>query len=206
MKKRKEGYAFRKAFFLYFFCVFIIIYIVMRLFIAVLFEDNIKNELLRFSERLRISSVSGNFTSPDNLHLTLAFIGETERIRDIKDIMDGMDFGPFGISLGRMGVFRRDGGDLYWIGLKYDPLLRTAAEYLRSELRKAGFDIENREFKPHITIGRQVALNRGISDPRVSSESMTVRRVSLMRSERINGKLRYTEIYAKELLSSETDH
>ena len=52
----------------------------MRLFIAVRFTPEIKELLKAAAVRLKQQSVSGNFTDLENFHLTLAFIGESDRI------------------------------------------------------------------------------------------------------------------------------
>ena len=97
-----------------------------------------------------------------------------------------------------MGRFHRDGGDTYWVGIEKSPALSTLANNLSAVLRSAGFKMEDREYKPHITIGREVTANRKIEFA-VPANSMPVNRISLMKSERIGGRLTYTEIYAKQL-------
>ena len=49
----------------------------MRLFVAIQFSPAVRSTLLEAVETLRRQG-SGRFTRPENLHLTLAFIGETE--------------------------------------------------------------------------------------------------------------------------------
>ncbi len=60
----------------------------MRLFVAINFSKDVKNALLAAIDELKGQAVSGNFTSPDNLHLTLAFIGESERASAIRGAID----------------------------------------------------------------------------------------------------------------------
>ena len=48
----------------------------MRLFTAILLDREIKNTLIRAQKELMTLGVTGNYTTEDNLHLTLAFIGE----------------------------------------------------------------------------------------------------------------------------------
>ena len=48
----------------------------MRLFIAINFNDDTHNRLIALRDELRSRSERGNFSLPENLHLTLAFIGE----------------------------------------------------------------------------------------------------------------------------------
>jgi 2'-5' RNA ligase len=48
----------------------------MRLFITINFNDDTRSRLLALRDELRGKSKHGRFTLPENLHLTLAFIGE----------------------------------------------------------------------------------------------------------------------------------
>lgn len=48
----------------------------MRLFIAALLSEAMKDSVEEVQEELRIQGVKGNYTTRENMHLTLAFIGE----------------------------------------------------------------------------------------------------------------------------------
>lgn len=171
----------------------------MRLFTAILFTPEIKNVLLNHIDALKAASLSGNFTVENNLHLTLNFIGETDSVEDVKKAMSAISFQPFTITLGKTGVFRRSGGDIHWIGIEKSLNLENLHKQLSEALRFRGFTLENRDYKPHITLAREVVLKK---TPAYSDKplSMTVSRVSLMKSERIRGKLVYTEIFAKNAI------
>ena len=62
----------------------------MRLFVAIALSENMKKPLLRAISELRNVATQGNFTKEENLHLTLAFIGEvsTSRVADAKRALD----------------------------------------------------------------------------------------------------------------------
>ena len=49
----------------------------LRLFISVNCDDKVKKQLLSVQDKIKAQSVKGNFSLPENLHLTLVFIGET---------------------------------------------------------------------------------------------------------------------------------
>lgn len=170
----------------------------MRLFTAILFTPEIKNALTNHIEKLKTASSRGNFTSESNLHLTINFIGETERATDVKQAMSAVNTEPFTLTLGRTGVFKRSSGDIYWIGVEKNPQLDSLQKQLSDLLRKQGFVLENRDYKPHITLGREVMV-KNPPEFTYAPLSMTVSRISLMKSERIQGKLVYTEIFAKSL-------
>lgn len=175
----------------------------MRLFIAINFDDQIKNRLYVITQKLKSVSLQGNFTLRENFHVTVVFIGETNRINIIKQIMDKISAQPFDIVLGKLGKFKRNSGNIYWIGVEKNEYLSSIYDQLAKELIYAGFNIDKRDFKPHLTLGREVKLPEDF-DENVFSKTiptMTIRvgKISLMKSERINGKLTYTEIYRKEL-------
>jgi len=165
-----------------------------RLFIAINFSKEVKNTLLCAISELRSQSISGSFTLPENLHLTLAFIGESSDVHAIRGAIDRRKVEPFSLTIGGAGHF----GDLYWVGIENNPQLKALAENLQSDLRAGGFEIEDRAYKPHITIARKLVSASPISI-NVPETSMTVTCISLMKSERANGKLTYTEVYGRSL-------
>ncbi|MEA4895860.1 MAG: RNA 2',3'-cyclic phosphodiesterase [Oscillospiraceae bacterium] len=166
----------------------------MRLFIAVNFSKEVKDALLLAMDGLKAQAVSGNFTKPENLHLTLAFIGETEDVSTIRNIIDRCAPQAFEMAVSGAGNF----GSLYWVGIEKNTVLTRLANSLQSELRKSGFDIENRAFKPHITIARQLQTREPVKLD-VPRKTMSVSRISLMKSERMDGRLTYTEIYGRTM-------
>ena len=79
-----------------------------------------------------------------------------------------------------------------WAGVRGDPALEDLALSLQADLRARGFRLEDRPFRPHITLVRRW---RGEA-PQVTvpHASMVVRRISLLRSDLTDGKRIYTEL------------
>lgn len=175
----------------------------MRLFIAINFNENVKGCLSDSIARLKSIALKGNFTQRENLHLTVVFIGETNKVEAVKEAMDGVHGAPFPLTIRGVGRFKREGGDIYWVGVHREPVLTELYEQLRTGLANRGFVMENRAYKPHLTLGREVVLPKTFDEKEfaqdVPSMTMTVDSLSLMKSERINGKLTYTEIYQTQL-------
>jgi len=165
----------------------------LRLFIAVKFTPEVKSTLINAIGQLKELS-DGNFTRIENLHLTLAFIGESNRKADICKIIDKVEPSPFDISVGGYGHF----GNLYWVGLKGEKALYDTAAALRNELKICGIPVDTKPFSPHITIAREV-IPHGQINLSVKETPMRVERISLMSSERIDGRLTYKEVYGKNL-------
>lgn len=174
----------------------------MRLFIAVKFDD-IRDEIINVRESLRSQSKKGNFTRDENIHLTLAFLGEVpgSRITEIENIMEEIDEEPFELEFNDIGCFKRhSGGDVWWIGCKKNPSLINIQKKLTEGLRESGFRIEKRAFKPHLTLGREVIIKDEsvFYDKKISMVS-SVASITLMLSDRVRGKLVYTPLYEKYL-------
>ena len=161
----------------------------MRLFVAIQFSPVVKTALLEAVSTLKRKG-TGTFTRPENLHLTLAFIGETEDLPGAKAALDAVCAGgPVSLTVGGLGHF----DDLWWTGIRENPKLEKLALAIQSALREQGFSIEKRAWKPHVTLVRRWRGPR--PNVTVRETSMRAERVSLMKSERVNGKLTYTEVY-----------
>ena len=168
----------------------------MRLFIAINFDDGVKDKIQEVqSEMKKISK--GNYSKRDNLHLTLAFLGEIEeaRLKDIKDAMNKISVPKMNLTFSEVGCFKRD-QELWWIGLKHNENLSKLQSQLSDELMKKGFKLEKRKFIPHITIARQTRMGRAFEGFSLNEFDANVSTVDLMLSSRIDGKLVYTKLYS----------
>lgn len=168
----------------------------MRLFIAIQFEEHIIDALMDFQDGLRAQGVTGNYTRRENLHLTLAFIGDYGDPVEVLDAMEQVDFQSFEISLDGVGSF----GDLFWVGIEENSELTGYVKRLRRELSAYDIPYDKKKFSPHITLIRIAFYRHGkqipVSEP--PKGTMTVTRVSLMRSDRGKHGMIYTEIGAVE--------
>ena len=163
----------------------------MRIFIAIRFTEAFRSSILDAQDGLKEYGVRGNYTQPDNLHLTLAFIGETERVEEIKAAVDAVKFEPFVIRTGKMGCFNGR-SRVVWLGIEGEDKVKAIAQQLRRNLDQRGIDYAKGKFSPHITLVRQPSEMSFDID--VESESMTVSNIYVMKSERINGRLVYTAL------------
>lgn len=163
----------------------------MRIFIAIRFTEAFKSSILYAQDGLKEYGVRGNYTQPENLHLTLVFIGETERVEEIKAAVDAVKFEPFVIRTGKMGCFNGR-SRVVWLGIEGEDKVKAIAQQLRRNLDQRGIDYAKGKFSPHITIVRQPSEMP--LDIDVESESMTVSKIYVMKSERINGRLVYTAL------------
>lgn len=173
----------------------------MRLFIALDFSPRFKQALDELSQALARQAVFARSTRKENFHLTLAFLGEQQDSRPLIDICRSCPAQAFTLVTSRCGNFRRQGGDIWWLGLREQPQLFQLQAELAQRLAAAGYRLEERKFRPHLTLLRQTqmpadfdirAFNAQLSPLHEYIDSM-----SLMQSTREQGKLVYRELYRR---------
>ncbi len=169
----------------------------MRLFIAINLNTATKSRLIDIQDAIRRNSRSGRFSTKENLHLTLAFMGECNetQVNAIKEAMTGLTFEPFELTVDAIGRFKRPGGDIWWAGIKRTRELLKLQNDLSKALRSRGFSLDSRPYNPHITLGRQVVTEYRFAPLEPFGE--TVSTIDLMRSQRLSGKLVYTSIFRR---------
>ncbi len=163
----------------------------MRLFIAIQLSEEMKSSIISIMHELKKAGVKGRYVPVRNLHLTLAFLGETDAVgcAQVQEAMKTVSFKSFRLSLSEAGNF----GDLLWIGLKGNQGLAGLVRDLRTALDAAGISYDRKKFQPHITIIRKAVGNwRNL---KVNPEGMMVKKISLMKSEMKDGQRVYTELF-----------
>jgi len=137
-----------------------------RIFIGIKIEP--EGTLLRMINSLKavLPDDKINWVDPANIHITLAFLGDTEeeRIKVAAMVLTEVckDFRRFSFNLSGMGVFKnfRD-PRVIWTGIDNLAEPGRLNSLIVIGLRDTGFNIEERPFRPHITIGRI----KSIKDP-----------------------------------------
>ena len=125
----------------------------MRLFVGIAFPDDIRARLGELSGGLS----DARWVKPENLHLSLRFIGEVPGgdERDIGQALQGVGGPAFDLTLKGLGFFdRRRRVHAVWAGVeKSEPLMRLQGK-VAAALVCSGLEPEHRKFKPHVTLAR----------------------------------------------------
>ncbi len=158
----------------------------MRLFIAISLSEEIQKALVGVMHDLKKQGVSGNYVPAQNLHMTLAFIGEYEEPKKVREVIAKVPFPEIRLCLTGTGNF----GNIFWAGVKGNQKLKTYVKDLRSALRAEGIPCDNEKFIPHITLIRRMSAKNPYQI-RMPKVEMTVKRASLMKSEIKDGKVTY---------------
>jgi 2'-5' RNA ligase len=116
------------------------------------------------------------------IHLTLAFLGDVEdgRLGEAKQAAEGRLHEAFELVLDQWGAFR--GARVAWAGCSEPPkALASLRADLVDRLRRAGFELEDRPYAPHVTLARKIT--RPIGRRRAEPIGWRAREVALVRSQ-----------------------
>lgn len=116
-----------------------------------------------FETRIQTDSVSQLIFSKelkkvkaDNLHVTLVFLGNIDAELEIiiRQSMKNISVQPFTLYFDQLD-FWRSPRVLCLTTLQYDQQLSILVERLKKELKTCGVTVEDRLYKPHITLARK---------------------------------------------------
>lgn len=162
-----------------------------RIFIAIRFGDEVKKALVALQNALRAEGVEGNYCAWGNLHMTLAFIGERYDLPTIRQAVSEVRFESFTMTLGPLGTFPTKAG-VIWCGVSDGGAVTALANQLRERLTAHGVAYSAMPFLPHISlVQRPSRIVTHLPTPQVA---IPVERIYVMKSERIDGQLVYSEI------------
>ena len=131
-----------------------------RCFIALELSREAINEIEEIQKLLKKKNLFyGKFTEPENLHLTLKFLGEIteERVKEVKEKLKLVKFPCFEASLGELGTFINRYNSILWIKLNGKEIWELQKK-IDGNLEDLGFIAEER-FMSHITIARMKKIN-----------------------------------------------
>ena len=132
-----------------------------RLFVSVDLPEELAEGVSEIQEEF--ADASGlNFTDPEQAHVTLKFLGDTpaDRLDDLRDALDAAvsdaGAGPFEATYGGLGVFPNlDYISVLWLGVEDGgEELTRLHEAIEERTTALGFDEEDHEFTPHVTLAR----------------------------------------------------
>lgn len=131
----------------------------MRLFVALDIEDAIRQRLTTFLDGVRGFAPDTNWARPENLHITLKFIGEqpAERLDAIISSLASLPtaVAPFEISFRNYGFFpTAKSPRVFWLGIEAGDQLAALAKSVDVALSRVDVPEETRAFNPHLTLAR----------------------------------------------------
>jgi len=130
----------------------------MRLFVAVNLPPEVRERLAAAQDRLRHAQADVSWVRAENIHVTLKFLGETEkRLERIRPALAevGRAGAPFSMEVSGVGSFGGRVPRVVWVGVGdgAEPLIQLAGR-IEAALARVGFAKERRGFTAHLTLGR----------------------------------------------------
>ena len=116
----------------------------MRLFLAISIEGAMQDSLLNLQHHWKDIGVQGHFVPAENMHLTLAFIGEYGNPDVVMDAISSVSFTPFTIQLDGAGTFH----DTLWTGISPNESLSACVRQLRRALAEQGIPYDRKNLLP----------------------------------------------------------
>src|SRR5574337_1226656 len=131
-----------------------------RTFIAANLDPGLKVALARVQDRLKATHADVGWVRPENLHITLKFLGQVEEshLGVIREAIAAAaaGCGPAHLVFQGLGAFPRPReARVVWIGLSHGAETLAALQTrIEVRLESLGFAREARPFTTHLTLGR----------------------------------------------------
>jgi 2'-5' RNA ligase len=151
----------------------------LRLFYA-LWPDGAARDRLAAWTRAAHANAGGRAMRPQNLHLTLAFLGDVDaaRVDDVAAAASGIAVPSFELVLDRAGYWPHN--RIVWAGASVVPaVLEQLVAELRARLDARAVKYERKPFVPHVTLLREA---HPAVLPALAAVSWLVERVVLVKS------------------------
>jgi 2'-5' RNA ligase len=130
----------------------------MRLFVALEIPSAVRENLAALLESLRAVSPQTRWVRPENLHVTLKFMGEVPetKLAATRSVLAGVRSDqPVTVDFRGLGFFPNEKRPrVFWAGIEASPNLKTLAADIESVVEKLGIPREQRPFSPHLTLAR----------------------------------------------------
>jgi 2'-5' RNA ligase len=130
-----------------------------RLFVALALPDEVADGLAM----LQAGVPGARWSTRDQLHLTLRFIGEVDG-RDaaaIDDALIAIDAPRFELALKGVGEFGGKNPRALWAGVRDPQPVKFLARKIETALQRIGLPADERKFVPHVTFAHLRASPRG---------------------------------------------
>ena len=167
----------------------------MRLFIAIQLSEEAKQQIEDVKTVFRWQNIQGNYVPKENLHITLAFIGEYGDPDRVMELLEGISFQPFEISIYEVCCSDK----AWWANVENCPELESLARQIRHVLADSEIPFDKKKFNPHVTFLRKPDYSNGrIAQINVNPVNMEVSCFSLMQSTQGKNSMIYTELGSVE--------
>jgi RNA 2',3'-cyclic 3'-phosphodiesterase len=129
-------------------------------FFAVKLPEEIKLLIKEKCEKLKEILPFSTWVHHEDLHITLAFLGNapaeklSKAVENVNLALSGMN--KFHLEMNKLGIFgKEESPRIFWLDTKESNELQVVRKKVFTACTEAGFQLETRHFKPHITLARK---------------------------------------------------
>ena len=124
----------------------------MRVFVAIDLPDHVRDEVEALQQTLTV----GRLVPPENLHLTLCFLGEqpVDALEEAHEALSSIRLPEFDLQLAGIGTFGTHSPKVVFAEVMRSEPLIELERHVNRRLRAANLDFQKQRFRPHVTIAR----------------------------------------------------
>lgn len=127
----------------------------MRLFVALDIDEPIRERITHFRDAMRTVAPSVRWVGPETFHITLQFLGETQKLEEIKTALATVKGAPTAVSFRGAGFFPNPNrARVFWVGIESDEKLQDLVNAIGTALAPLGFQRDQGPYHPHLTLAR----------------------------------------------------
>jgi RNA 2',3'-cyclic 3'-phosphodiesterase len=185
---------------------------VIRSFVAVEISDEVREELKAFQQDLKKAGARVGWVAPENIHLTLVFLGDVFRsqVEPLANALDAVaaQTAPFRYDVAGSGFFGSPRSPrVLWVGVnEQGHTVAGLQARVAAAVRGLGLEVEDRPFHAHVTLGR-VHTRDGVDEltsllasaKSTNYGSVEVHRLRLMQSHLEHQGVRYSVLHESAL-------
>ncbi len=133
----------------------------MRLFFALWPDESVRAHLAEVAKLLH-NKCGGKRTREESIHLTLVFLGEVEKPDPLLEMAARLSANAFEIRMDRAGYWKHN--RIAWAGVAESPELAGLVASLQAALKADGFEYDERNHFPHVTLVRKAGEPKALPD------------------------------------------
>ncbi len=115
----------------------------MRLFVGIDIDQEIRERIAQFVEGVRNFAPDVRWVGPETFHITLKFLGETNKTEEIKRALAEVKGSPVTIAFRETGYFpSHKSGRVFWAGINADEHLVPLQRAVDQATQALGFEVE----------------------------------------------------------------
>lgn len=127
----------------------------MRLFVALDIDTAIRECITQFREEMKAVAPDVRWVGPEMFHITLQFLGETNKVDEIKSALANVQNSLVTLAFRGTGFFpTAQRARVFWVGIESDEHLQSLVNNIGDALAPLGFKREQEVYHPHLTLAR----------------------------------------------------